>query len=164
MGWRMGVVRVFIDEGEAGLPGGGSPGVPTHPIYNPPYPDQGLPPQQPGIDNSLPGQPARPDQGLPPYPDQGLPGQPARPDQGLPETPEPKGATVYDVPPEPTAPPSGEGEWVIAIMDDEAVWVFLPSDSSGGAPVAPDQGLPPGSPGAPAAPDHTLPGAGTAGP
>ncbi len=52
------------------------PGVPTHPIYNPAYPD-----------NSLPGGQPYPDQGLPggqPYPDQGLPGgQGGRPSQPI---------------------------------------------------------------------------------
>jgi hypothetical protein len=55
------------------------PGVPTHPIYNPPYPDQGLPGNQPYPDQGLPGNQ--------PYPDQGLPGQQPRPDQGLPPFP-----------------------------------------------------------------------------
>ncbi len=68
----------------AGVPPGGAwpqpprpPGVPTHPIYWPPYPDQGLPGNQPYPDQGLPGNQPYPDQGLPgnqPYPDQGLPG------------------------------------------------------------------------------------------
>jgi hypothetical protein len=89
--------------------GGRPPGYPSHPIYYPPYPDQGLPPFP---SQGLPGQQPRPDQGLPPfpshpiyipitpppesglepthpiyipvYPDQGLPGPQPRPDQGLP--------------------------------------------------------------------------------
>jgi hypothetical protein len=80
------------------------PGVPSHPIYIPIYPDQGLPGSQPGIDNSLPivippdaiapGVPTHPiylpigpDQGLPgqqPGIDNSLPGQQPKPDQGLP--------------------------------------------------------------------------------
>ena len=65
----------------AGFPWPGQPsqpGVPTHPIYNPPYPDIGLPGGQPYPDQGLPGSQPRPDQGLPgnqPYPDQGLPGR-----------------------------------------------------------------------------------------
>ena len=44
------------------------PGRPTHPIYNPAYPDNTLPGGQP-------------------YPDQGLPGHQPYPDQGLPQPP-----------------------------------------------------------------------------
>jgi hypothetical protein len=61
------------------------PGVPTQPIYNPAYPDQGLP--QPPLGTWGGVAPPYPDQGLPggqPYPDQGLPGHQPYPDQGLP--------------------------------------------------------------------------------
>jgi len=89
---------------------------PSHPIYNPVYPDQGLPGEQPGIDNSLPGSQPRPDQGLPgqqprpdnslpgsqPRPDQGLPGSQPRPDQGLPAFPS---HPIYI----PITPPGGSG-------------------------------------------------------
>jgi hypothetical protein len=69
-------------------------GAPSHPIYNPPYPDQGLPPGSPGSPSHpwvppQPGYPSHPIQGVPPgywggvappYPDQGLPGvQPGTP-------------------------------------------------------------------------------------
>lgn len=63
------------------------PGTPTHPIYNPVYPSQGLPGSQPYPDQSLPGNQPYPGQGLPgnqPYPGQGLPGNQPYPGQGLP--------------------------------------------------------------------------------
>jgi hypothetical protein len=73
---------------DQGLPGGGgSPGVPTPPIYHPGHPDHGLPAYP---DQGLPGggHGGRPDHGFnPDYPDQGLPGRPGRPPapgQGLP--------------------------------------------------------------------------------
>jgi hypothetical protein len=99
--------------------------------------------------------------GWQPYPDQGLPGGGGRPDQGLPPYAQPK---AYDVPPEPSGPPSS-GTWVIAVMGNTATWVFLPDNEhmppptgSGGqpdntlptTPGTPDQGLPP-------TPDNTLP-------
>jgi hypothetical protein len=49
----------------AGGGGGGHPGAPvypSHPIYNPPYPDQGLPGSQPHPDQGLPGAQPRPPQ------------------------------------------------------------------------------------------------------
>ena len=121
MGYHKGIVRVWIDEGEQ--IGGGPvfpPEYPSHPIYRPPYPDQGLPPYP---DNSLPGWQPRPDQGLPPYPDQGLPGQPPRPDQGLPPFAQPM---AYDVGDEPTEPPT-DGTWVVAVYGNSATWVFVPT-------------------------------------
>jgi hypothetical protein len=62
-------------------------GFPTHPIFLPPYPDQGLPGDQPRPDHELPGDQPRPDHELPgdqPRPDHELPGDQPRPDQGLP--------------------------------------------------------------------------------
>jgi hypothetical protein len=72
-------------------------GSPEHPIYNPvypdnslpgnqPYPDQGLPGSQPRPDNTLPGSQPRPDNSLPgdqPYPDQGLPGPQPHPEHPI---------------------------------------------------------------------------------
>jgi hypothetical protein len=52
---------------DQGLPPGQG-GRPTHPIYNPPYPDQGLPGSQPRPDQGLPGPQPHPDHGLPPFP------------------------------------------------------------------------------------------------
>ena len=100
---------------------------PEHPIYLPVYPDQGLPGDQPGIDNSLPGSQPRPDNTLPgsqprpdntlpgdqphpshpiylpAFPDNTLPGDQPRPDQGLPgDQPRPEHPIYYPV--EPTHP------------------------------------------------------------
>ena len=74
------------------------PGVPTHPIFLPPYvdntlpgeqphPDQGLPGEQPEIDNELPGPQPRPEHPiwLPPYIDNSLPGDQPVIDNSLPE-------------------------------------------------------------------------------
>jgi hypothetical protein len=110
-------ILCFSDTGVGGGPMPGGP-HPSHPIapggpppgywggVAPPYPDQGLPGQQPGVSHPIApggrppgiwgGPPLYPDQGLPgqppgywggvapPYPDQGLPGQPPRPSQGGP--------------------------------------------------------------------------------
>ncbi len=55
-----GVGQPYPDQGLPGFPETGQPGSPTHPIVIPPSgnrPDNTLPGQQPGIDNSLPEQP-----------------------------------------------------------------------------------------------------------
>jgi hypothetical protein len=100
---------------------GGQGGVPSHPIYMPPYPSQG-----PGF----PTHPIAP--GGSPYPDQGLPGgsggypshpiyMPPYPSQGpgFPTHPIAPGGGYYPdnalpIPPEPTEPPTVEegGKWV----------------------------------------------------
>jgi hypothetical protein len=78
------------------LPPGYGPGSPQHPIYNPGYPDQGLPggghypSQGPGFPTHpihIPELPVYPDQGLPgdqPVIDNSLPGTPVYPDNSLP--------------------------------------------------------------------------------
>lgn len=173
MGWYMGRVRVWINEGEAPggpdnalpggppswggypdntLPGGGPPswgggwGGGNYPSQGlpgfPGRPDQGLPPGYGGRpDQGLPGFPARPDQGLPGYghPDQGLPGFPGRPDQGLPPwygggpdqgLPPYAQPKAYDPGDEPTGDPAPGGEWVVAIYNDEAKWVYVEPDET----------------------------------
>jgi hypothetical protein len=72
------------------------PGVPTHPIYLPPYVDNTLPGDQPRPDNTLPGDQPRPDHELPgdqpsvehpiylpPYIDNSLPGPQPRPEHPI---------------------------------------------------------------------------------
>jgi hypothetical protein len=152
MGYKWVKVLAFVDEGE--FPDQGLP--PVQP-GRPPYPDQGLPPY-PGQGPIIPpGQPGRPDQGLPPYPgqgpiipppypDQGLPGSPdypsqgfppGFPDQGLPTEPE-RQPKAYDIPDEPTDPPEGgAGEYVVVILNDEAVWAWV--ESSGDVEVEPPE-------------------------
>ena len=84
-------VEISWDPAGSGGDGGTPPGE------FPPYPDQGLPGEQPRPDQGLPGEQPRPDQGLPgeqpeashpiylpPYLDNSLPGSQPRPDQGLP--------------------------------------------------------------------------------
>jgi hypothetical protein len=74
----------YVDIGFPG-PQPGGPVYPSHPIYYPPYPSQGLPGNQPYPDQGLPGNQPYPDQGLPgnqpglwpirpPYVDIGFPG------------------------------------------------------------------------------------------
>lgn len=101
--------------------GGQPPGQPSHPIYNPPYPDQGLPP--------VTGYPPYPSHPIPPYPGQGpiIPpsgggGQPPYPSHPIPPYPG-QG---------PIIPPGGGGQ---------------PPYPSHPIPPYPDQGLPPGQPG-----------------
>ena len=133
-----------------------APGVPTHPIYIPVYPDQGLPEEQPHPDQGLPG-----DQ---PYPDQGLPGEQPHPEHpiiippdaiapGVPEHPiviPPDGSPPYvdntlpgdlphpahpiELPPLPEIPPE-ESENVKAIIcikapgsDTSGVWFIVDVD------------------------------------
>jgi hypothetical protein len=96
-------------------PGAVAPGVPTHPIYLPGTPDQGLPPFPsqglPGGTPGIPGVPSHPIH-FPTYPDQGLPGSQPRPDQGLPGYGHPSHPIVYppglpnqDLPATPGLPP-----------------------------------------------------------
>jgi hypothetical protein len=87
------------------------PGYPSHPIFYPDAkPDQGLPGEQPEIDNELPGPQPHPehpiflppyiDNSLPqpqPHPDHELPGDQPYPDNTLPEFPP---DVVEGVPPE----------------------------------------------------------------
>ena len=125
-------------------PGGSQPGAPDqtlpgnlpkpeHPIYFPlppgaPYPDQGLPGSQPGIDNTLPPSPGS--GWLPVYihgpsdprPGTGLPGQQPKPDQGLPPIEEPD----IDLP--------GDAEWLVG-WTPQTGWVSV-------AIVVPDKPVP----------------------
>jgi len=97
-----------------------------------PRPDQGLPGEQPGIDNSLPGSQPRPDQGLPgsqPGIDNSLPGQGGRPDNTLPGSQPGPDNTL----------PGGQGG--------------RPDNSLPGDQPRPDQGLPGAQPGV----DNELP-------
>jgi hypothetical protein len=121
----------------------GQPGYPSHPIYNPPYPDQGLP-------------------GQPPYPDQGLPGHQPGPDHGLPPFPSHPIAPGGGGSPPQVGFPGGPGQlpshgrWVWHPIYG---WVWEPSGAGGGQPGGgnppyPDQGLPGHQPGI----DNTLPG------
>lgn len=61
------------------------PNIPTHPIYLPPYPDQGLPGDQPRPDQGLPGE--QPEAShpiyLPPYIDNSLPGDQPHPEHPI---------------------------------------------------------------------------------
>ena len=78
---------------------------PEHPIYLPVYPDIGLPGDQPGIDNTLPGQGGRPTHPiyLPVAPDNSLPGDQPGIDNTLPGAqPRPEHPIYYPV--EPTHP------------------------------------------------------------
>lgn len=111
---------------DQGLPPGQG-GVPTHPIYMPPYPSQGLPPfPAHPIAPGGGGQPPRPDQGLPPFPSQGLPGWQPYPDQGLPggQGGRPSHPIYYPPYPDQGLPP-------------------FPSQGLPGQQPRPDQGLPP---------------------
>lgn len=127
------------------------PGVPSHPIYIPIYPDQGLPGSQPGIDNSLPivippdaiapGVPTHPiylpigpDQGLPgqqPGIDNSLPGQQPKPDQGLPgaqpgiDNSLPKPIVL---PPLPDVPDDAVGVVLVKMRNVEAEWMYITED------------------------------------
>jgi len=129
------------------------PGVPTHPIYNPPgvwvpvFPTHPIAPggSQPGIDNTLPGGQ--------PYPDQGLPGSQPRPDQGLPgNQPGIDNSLPGGQGGRPSHPIAGP-HWVWSPVYG---WVLDPSYGMGGKPGSgrPDNTLPGPQPGI----DNTLPG------
>jgi hypothetical protein len=96
------------------VPPGQAPGYPSHPIYNPPYPDQGLPPGSPGSPTHpwVPPQAGVPSHPIynPAYPAHPIynppPGYwggvaPPHPDQGLPPIPP-------GTPSHPWVPPEGE--------------------------------------------------------
>lgn len=96
----------------------GQPGVPTHPIYNPPYPDIGGPGDQPYPDHGLPGWQPRPDHGLPPFPSHPIvipspPNVPSHPIE-LPPTPPggvlpPGSGLIVPMPPDMQEPPPPPG-------------------------------------------------------
>ena len=136
----------------------GSPGSPSHPIYLPVYPDQGLPGGQGGRPSQPIYHPGHPDHGLPPYPSHpiapggpsgGYPSQPiyhpGHPDHGLPAFPShpielPPGGTPIDPPTEIPPPPGHEDELVVGVYKPGQGWEFKAYD------VAPDQGQPAPSP------------------
>jgi hypothetical protein len=103
-------------------------------------PDQGLPGEQPGIDNSLPGMPAYPDQGLPMPP----PGTFPPPSPAHPIVPAPPSTPPGVIWPPIGRPPSWGGGWGSGNRPDQG----LPGSQPG-----PDNTLP----GQPATPDNTLP-------
>jgi len=123
------------------------PGVPSHPIWLPAYPDNTLPGEQPKPDNTLPGEQPKPDQGLPkppkpdtkpPKPDQGLPPFPSHPivfPPGLPEWPETPGLPPL-VPAHPIVIPPGN-------PPQGAIVIMLPPTTEGTPP--PPEGIPVGS-------------------
>jgi hypothetical protein len=90
------------------VPPGQAPGYPSHPIYNPPYPDQGLPPGSPGAPThpwvppgGAPSQPGYPSHPIQPVPPGYWGGSSPHPDQGLP-------GAQPGVPAHPWVPPAGE--------------------------------------------------------
>ena len=98
-------------------------GQPSHPIYSPIYPDQGLPPV-----NGSGGSPSHPIY-HPGHPDHGLP---ARPDQGLPgggAQPQPHAAVQEsDIPAHPDKPTGDSGEWILVALGDGTVgWAWMDS-------------------------------------
>jgi hypothetical protein len=99
-----------------GLPGN-QPGIDNTLPGNQPYPGQGLPGNQPGIDNTLPGQQPRP--GWPPI---------AMPPIFYPPTEPPVGEPGDDGFVKP--PPEGGG-WA---YHEDFGWLFSPSGSAGGKP------------------------------
>lgn len=127
------------------------PGVPTHPIYMPPYPDQGLPPFP---SQGLPGSQPRPDQGLPPYPSHPIyippvGGQPPlgiwgptdpRPGYGLPG-PQPHPEHPIVIPPglPPTTPEGGKIEWRTA-WTPQTGWIVVGIPAEGTLVPTPSKG------------------------
>jgi hypothetical protein len=133
-----------------------APGVPSHPIYIPPIPDNSLPPfVSPPIyippDAIAPGVPTHPiyipiypDQGLPgeqpgidntlpgsqPGPDNTLPGQQPRPDQGLPgEQPGiDNSLPPIPMPPLPEVPDDAQGLVLVKMRGQEAEWRIIDSN------------------------------------
>jgi len=102
-------------------PDGIAPGVPTHPIFLPIYPDQGLPPAGGG------GQPPKPDQGLPgeqPGIDNSLPPIELPP---LPEIPDDALALVM------VKVPGTEAEWRIISKNSELLPPTHPTPKAGKA-------------------------------
>jgi len=106
----------------------GSPGSPSHPIYLPVYPSQGLPGHQPHPDQGLPGgQGGRPTHPIhiPGVPDQGLP-----PGQNIPSN---------ELPPIPV-PPEYQDDLVIGVKPAGSTeWKFTAYDTS----LTPGYPLPP---------------------
>lgn len=109
-----------VDPGWSGgvaPPGGGQPGYPSHPIYNPPYPDHGLPPFPshpiaPGGGGGYPSHPiynpAYPDQGLPPFPSHPIaPGGGGTP-PGIWGPTDPRPTPPIYIPAQPILPDSGD--------------------------------------------------------
>jgi len=140
-----------------------APGVPSHPIYIPPIPDNSLPPfATPPIyippDAIGPGVPSHPIY-IPIYPDQGLPGeQPGidntlpgsqpHPDQGLPgqgagggggggggDRPD-QGLPPIELPPLPEIPEDAQGVVLVKMKGQEAEWRIIDSNGE----VAPPEG------------------------
>ena len=106
------------DPGSGTFPPGRPPGVPTHPVYNPPYPDNSLPGQQPGIWGPTDPRPTPPIY-IPPAgaePPLGIWG-PTDPRPGLgPVAPQPHPEHPIVLPPDlpPTTPEGGRIEWKTA--------------------------------------------------
>ena len=144
---------------------GQQPGRPSHPIHNPPYPDQGLPGGQPYPDQGLPGGQPYPDQGLPggqpgpshpiyhpghpehgrpSHPIAGQPGSPSHPIHipGVPDQGLPPGENIpsNELPPIPV-PPQYQEDLVIGVKQPNSTeWTFTAYE------VKPDQGQPAPSP------------------
>jgi hypothetical protein len=144
---------------DQGLPPGQG-GYPSHPIYQPPYPSQGLPPYpsqglppgQGGYPSHPIYQPPYPSQGLPPYPSQGLPGgPPPYPSQGLPggsggyPSQGPGFPTQLPMPGGPGVPPAPEGKMWAFVPGQGWVLVDKPPDAST-KPTPPLEGAQPKGP------------------
>jgi len=109
--------------------------VPSQPIYLPIYPDQGLPGEQPGIDNSLPGSQPGPDNTLPGgqggRPDNTLPGEQPEIDNSLPP--------VIQLPPLPDPiPDEAEAIVLVKARGAEAQWMFITDEGE----LLPPEGSP----------------------
>jgi hypothetical protein len=131
-----------------GGPGAGAPGVPTHPIYNPAYPDQGLPgwqprpshpiapggggPVDPGYGVPIGGRPSHPIYN-PAYPDNSLPGNQPYPDNSLPGSQPRPTPPIYIGPIVPTPEPEPIVEWHSA-WSPQTGWMTI-GVPSGAAPT-----------------------------
>jgi hypothetical protein len=121
---------------------GGTPGFPSHPIYWPPYPDQGLPP----ISGGAPGYPSHPIAGLPGAPTHPIVLPPGtipdvKPEHPIYIPPAPPGVPTHPI----VMPPPGSAEKpeILENWDAKTAWTpqsgwvvaIVPSEDHPGVPT-----------------------------